>query len=168
MARQVQRADVDSPNRNGLSNAGREELARLQRQVRVLEEERSILKKAAPFFAKETGAADRGRIYLARMLKCFSRRAVGLGRRPITCAPSCRWRPWKMAPAAVHPQRHLLHHTDRGCLYPPRRIHRVSRATASAPASGRSALPRGALSLNTSRSSTTASAMTLDNLRPAD
>jgi transposase len=47
----VQRADVDGGKRNGLTTAEREELSRLRRQVRVLEEERSILKKAAATLA---------------------------------------------------------------------------------------------------------------------
>jgi transposase len=49
----VQRAQVDGGTRDGLTAAAREEIIRLRRQVRVLEEERTILKKAAAFFAKE-------------------------------------------------------------------------------------------------------------------
>ena len=49
-------ADIDAGKvRNGeLTTAEREELARLRRQVRTLEMEREILKKATAFFAKET------------------------------------------------------------------------------------------------------------------
>lgn len=50
----VQRAESQGGHQSGLSAAEREEWARLRRHVRVLEEERTILKKAAVFFAKET------------------------------------------------------------------------------------------------------------------
>ena len=43
----VQRAHADGGKRNGLTTSEREELTGLRRQVRVLEEERSILKKAS-------------------------------------------------------------------------------------------------------------------------
>ena len=58
----VRRAETgstpDSKSRVELSQDEREELRRLQRENRILREEREILKKAAAFFAKET---DRGR-----------------------------------------------------------------------------------------------------------
>ncbi len=52
--RWMQRAEIDTGKRPGLTTAEGEELARLRREVLVLREEREILKKAAAFFAKET------------------------------------------------------------------------------------------------------------------
>jgi transposase-like protein len=49
--------DIDRGVRSdGLTTPEREELARLRRDVKRLEEEREILKKAAAFFATQNGA----------------------------------------------------------------------------------------------------------------
>ena len=53
----AKQADLDAGRRtDGLTSAEREELRRLKRENRQLKVEREILKKAAAWFARETGA----------------------------------------------------------------------------------------------------------------
>ena len=51
----VEQARADSTKgKTGLTTAEREELVRLRKELRVVREEREILKKAAAFFAKQS------------------------------------------------------------------------------------------------------------------
>ena len=56
----IAQADRDAGKRSdGLTTEERAELTQLRREVKALREEREILKKAAAWFAQETGATPR-------------------------------------------------------------------------------------------------------------
>jgi transposase len=50
----IHQAEIEEGKREGLTLAEKERLRQLERENRILREEREILKKAAAFFAKET------------------------------------------------------------------------------------------------------------------
>ena len=55
LANWVRQAQADrTKGRTGLTTAEREELSRLRKELRIVQEEREILKKAAAFFAKQS------------------------------------------------------------------------------------------------------------------
>ncbi len=50
----IKQSEIDSGERQGLTTDERAELAKLRREVKVLRQERGILKKATAFFARES------------------------------------------------------------------------------------------------------------------
>ncbi len=59
LAAWAKQLDVEEGKQPGLSSDEREELRRLRREVKVLAEEREILKKAAAFFATDSDRTRR-------------------------------------------------------------------------------------------------------------
>jgi transposase len=53
--RWMQQADVDDGIKDGLTTAEQDELVRLRRRARRLEQENEILRRAAAYFARELG-----------------------------------------------------------------------------------------------------------------
>jgi transposase len=54
LRRWLRQSEIDAGDREGLTTEERDELRRLRRELRIVKQEREILKKATAFFAQES------------------------------------------------------------------------------------------------------------------